>query len=98
MYLQCPAKRLFQGCVIRGRVVGEFTVFTQSRKNRKNLFAGLSKYDLKVVDSYFATIGAKDVDDCGKKLVCEIETIASAARTVEEMLVSCDYTHLKAES
>ena len=47
------------------------------------------KYYLKVVDSYFASIGAQDVDDCGKKLVCEIETIASAARTVEEMLVSC---------
>ena len=71
--------------MIRGRVGGEFT------QPRKNLFAGLCRYryNLKVVDSYFATIGAKDVDDCGKKLVCEIETIASAARTVEEMLVSC---------
>ena len=42
---------------------------------------------LKVVDSYFASIGAKDVDDCGKKLVCEIETIDPTKRTVEEMLV-----------
>ena len=39
------------------------------------------------MDSYFASIGAKDVDDCGKKLVCEIETIVATKRTVEEMLV-----------
>ena len=42
---------------------------------------------LRLVDAYFATILDADVDDCGKKLVCEIETIAPANRTVEETLV-----------
>ena len=31
--------------------------------------------ELEAIDNYFATISAMDVDDCGKLLVCELETI-----------------------
>jgi hypothetical protein len=54
----------------------------EKKRNEDAAFASLQ-----VVDSYFGTILHADVDDCGKKLVCEIQTIAEKERTVEEMLV-----------
>ena len=43
---------------------------------------------LQLVDSYFMTILDVDVDDCGKKLVCEIQTVPAANRTAEETLIA----------
>merc|ERR1711902_2693 len=36
---------------------------------------------LEKIDEYFKTIGAMDVDDCGKLLVCTIETVSAEERT-----------------
>ncbi len=33
--------------------------------------------DLAAIDEYFGTIAAMDVDDCGKLLVCQLETVAA---------------------
>jgi len=43
---------------------------------------------LQLIDSYFMTILDVDVDDCGKKLVCEIRTLDKSERNVEENLIS----------
>lgn len=42
---------------------------------------------LQLVDSYFMTILDVDVDDCGKKLVCEIKTVPEGDLTTEENLI-----------
>ena len=42
---------------------------------------------LQLVDAYFTTILDVDVDDCGKKLVCEIMTLESAQLAPEEGII-----------
>jgi len=44
--------------------------------------------ELEAIDNYFATISAMDVDDCGKLLVCELETIPTEERTPEENMIA----------
>ena len=43
---------------------------------------------LEKIDEYFKTIGAMDVDDCGKLLVCTIETVSAEERTPEEGMIA----------
>jgi hypothetical protein len=44
--------------------------------------------DLAAIDEYFGTIAAMDVDDCGKLLVCQLETVAAEERTPEENVIA----------
>merc|ERR1712012_1387081 len=43
---------------------------------------------LEKIDEYFKTIGAMDVDDCGKLLVCTIETVSAEERPPEEGMIA----------
>ena len=43
---------------------------------------------LEKIDEYFLTISAMDVDDCGKLLVCQLETVAPEERTPEEGMIA----------
>ena len=40
------------------------------------------------IDNYFQQVSAMDVDDCGKLLVCTLETVSAEERTPEEQLIS----------
>jgi len=44
--------------------------------------------DLQNIDRYFSTISAMDVDDCGKLLVCTLETLPAEERTPEENMIA----------
>merc|ERR1712038_105697 len=44
--------------------------------------------ELDQIDQYFSTISAIDVDDCGKLLVCQLETIPNEERTPEEGMIA----------
>jgi len=44
--------------------------------------------ELAAIDNYFSTISAMDVDDCGKLLVCQLETIPTEERTPEENMIA----------
>merc|ERR1739844_627697 len=44
--------------------------------------------DLAAIDKYFEEITALDVDDCGKLLVCQLETVATEERTLEENIIA----------
>jgi hypothetical protein len=44
--------------------------------------------DLANIDRYFSTISAMDVDDCGKLLVCTLETVPAEERTPEENMIA----------
>jgi len=44
--------------------------------------------DLANIDRYFSTISAMDVDDCGKLLVCTLETVPVEERTPEENMIA----------
>lgn len=46
---------------------------------------------LQLVDSYFFTILQVDVDDCGKKLVCEIEALNDDQLTSEEKTIQTNF-------
>merc|ERR1739844_663015 len=43
---------------------------------------------LAAIDNYFATIADMDVDDCGKLLVCQLESIPREERTPEEGIIA----------
>lgn len=43
---------------------------------------------LAAIDNYFATIADMDVDDCGKLLVCQLESIPREERTPEEGVIA----------
>jgi len=43
---------------------------------------------LEKIDEYFKTISAMDVEDCGKLLVCTIETVNVEERTPEEGMIA----------
>lgn len=43
---------------------------------------------LEQIDAYFYTIANMDLDDCGKRLVCEVEALAPELRTEEEGLIA----------
>lgn len=43
---------------------------------------------LAAIDGYFATIADMDVDDCGKLLVCQLESIPREERTPEEGIIA----------
>jgi len=43
---------------------------------------------LAAVDKYFEQISDMDVDDCGKLLVCQLETVATEERTLEENIIA----------
>ncbi len=72
----------------------------QVRRERSMLLAcmycklqsSLDATKFKVVDNYFMTILDVDVDDCGKKLVCEIMALEKDARSVEENLIANLFT------
>ena len=54
-----------------------------------NLVEGRSKRsapveDLAAIDNYFSTIAAMDVEDCGKLLVCQLETVPAEVRTLKK--------------
>lgn len=40
------------------------------------------------IDNYFQQVSAMDVDDCGKLLVCTLETVSAEERTPEEQLIA----------
>jgi len=44
--------------------------------------------ELQNIDRYFSTISAMDVDDCGKLLVCTLETVPAEERTPEENMIA----------
>merc|ERR1711981_400080 len=44
--------------------------------------------DLARLDKYFEEISNMDVDDCGKLLVCQLETVATEERTLEENIIA----------
>jgi len=44
--------------------------------------------DLAAIDKYFEEITDLDVDDCGKLLVCQLETVATEERTLEENIIA----------
>jgi len=44
--------------------------------------------ELAMIDQYFDTIAAMDVDDCGKLLVCQLETVPVEERTPEENMIA----------
>ena len=43
---------------------------------------------LALIDDYFMIIAKMDVDDCGKRLVCEIETVDPTLRSSEESIIA----------
>jgi hypothetical protein len=43
---------------------------------------------LGAVDKYFQEVSDIDVDDCGKLLVCQLETISTEERTLEENIIA----------
>merc|ERR1712150_443045 len=49
---------------------------------------GLLAIALAKIDNYFQQVSAMDVDDCGKLLVCTLETVSAEERTPEEQLIS----------
>lgn len=53
------------------------------RSNAEQTAAGLEE-----IDSYFYTIANIDYDDCGKRLVCEVEALPAEQRTEEEALMA----------
>ena len=59
---------------VRGRV---------RRANPEETAAGLEE-----IDSYFYTVANIDYDDCGKRLVCEVEALPAAQRSEEEALIA----------
>jgi len=44
--------------------------------------------DLAAIDKYFEQISDMDVEDCGKLLVCQLETVAAEERTLEENIIA----------
>jgi hypothetical protein len=53
------------------------------RSNAEQTAAGLDE-----IDSYFYTIANIDYDDCGKRLVCEVEALPVEQRSEEEALIA----------
>ena len=72
---------LLGAAVVAGAVIGQ-----ASRGRGKRDVETVAA--LQIVDSYFMTILDVDVDDCGKKLVCEILSLDAADRNVEESLIA----------
>ena len=60
---------------VRGRV--------SRRATADETAAGLDE-----IDSYFYTIANMDYDDCGKRLVCEVEALPAEQRNEEEALIA----------
>merc|ERR1712226_696003 len=58
----------------------------EARKARQQRSA--SQDMLAEIDNYFQQVSAMDVDDCGKLLVCTLETVSAEERTPEEQLIS----------
>jgi hypothetical protein len=53
------------------------------RSDAEQTAAGLDE-----IDSYFYTIANIDYDDCGKRLVCEVEALPAEQRSEEELLIA----------
>jgi hypothetical protein len=43
---------------------------------------------LEQIDAYFYTVANIDYDDCGKRLVCEVEALPAELRTEDEVLIA----------
>ena len=69
-----PAQSGYGRAGVRGRF---------RRSNAEETAAGLEE-----IDSYFYTIANIDYDDCGKRLVCEVEALPAEQRSEEEQLIA----------
>ncbi len=66
-------------------LVGAAVLAAASRRGKRSA-ADIAS--LQLIDSYFMTILDVDVDDCGKRLVCEIRTLEASERSDEENIIS----------
>lgn len=79
------AAGLVGAAVVKGAIVGGLA----SRRGKREAESTLEKLtSLQVVDAYFSTILDVDVEDCGKKFVCEIMSLEASQRNVEESLIA----------
>ena len=58
-----------------GLAVVKAALLAQAEGARHRRSAPVEELDM--IDNYFSTIAAMDVDDCGKLLVCQLETVAA---------------------
>jgi hypothetical protein len=70
-----PAQSGYGRAGVRGRL--------SRRETAEETAAGLDQ-----IDSYFYTIANMDYDDCGKRLVCEVEALPAEQRSEEEALIA----------
>jgi len=64
----------------------KFTLLAGEEGHRNRRSAPVEQ--LAAIDSYFATIADMDVDDCGKLLVCTLESVPREERTPEENIIA----------
>eukprot|EP00096_Caligus_rogercresseyi_P009443 TRINITY_DN3214_c0_g1_i1.p1 TRINITY_DN3214_c0_g1~~TRINITY_DN3214_c0_g1_i1.p1 ORF type:complete len:189 (+),score=57.61 TRINITY_DN3214_c0_g1_i1:46-612(+) len=76
------AAGLLGAAAIKGALIGSLL----SRRGRRSAEEHVTR--LTALDAYFQAVADMDVDDCGKKYVCEIEMLEQAQRTPEEALVA----------
>ncbi|XP_040566055.1 uncharacterized protein [Lepeophtheirus salmonis] len=74
------AAGLLGAAAVKGAIIGSLL------RNRRDAEEHVNR--LSALDSYFLAIADMDVDDCGKKYVCEIEILDPSQRTTEEAMIA----------
>jgi len=72
--------------VVIGAITGNAVLGIGGLRSRSKRSAPVE--DLAAIDKYFENILDMDVDDCGKLLVCQLETVATEERTLEENIIA----------
>lgn len=63
--------------------LGEGALNIVNGRRKRNVVENLA-----LIDDYFQLIAKMDVDDCGKRLVCEIETVDPTLRSDDESVIA----------
>lgn len=83
------AAGLIGAAVVKGILLSRLARGRGGRRGKRDLTEAEAHAEiLAELDAYFQAVAKLDVDDCGKRYVCEIETLSAEQRTEEEELVA----------
>jgi hypothetical protein len=76
------------GLGLLGLAVVKIALLSQFAGDSRRAKRSAPTQTLAQIDTYFNTIADMDVDDCGKLLVCQLETVSAEERSPEENMIA----------
>jgi hypothetical protein len=74
--------------IVKANFIANIAYRASENREKRSVNAEMEATALAKIDRYFTSVSDIDADDCGKRLVCEIEALPEEGRTYEEKLIA----------